>query len=395
MGKSPSVRPRGLPLAVLLLGTSCAPSSTATAPAQAPPPTQPPAPAQSEPAPEPEAPAADDDASTKGMDEIADAPPAPDPSRCQGLTAEGRWGGRELGDGWLPGLYPSDPLPPHTVALTFDDGPHKHTPMILDELARHQVPATFFVVGRGIKSFNYQLLQRMVAEGHTIGNHTYNHPIDIATQGGNDTHEFVRAQFEFTQMMVDVALLSKSAEEFKAESRALKKGLSYAAPADELVRRWPGIEKRYRAYMEARGFAEGEHAYELVFLRGPGGNPYLGHWPRTARNAYAKAVLELGYINVQWHAGTHDSNPELPREVRYDKERIVNTFRDAGRHGGIFVMHDRIPLEPFTAGLEALVGMSEVQIVPLEEVATQKLGCSLESAILGLRGVEAPASPPA
>lgn len=393
MGRRSVVRPRGLPLVVLVLlpGTSCAPRSTTPTPAEAPPPTSPPAVAQPEPASTPEP---TPDPEPKAADEVAEAPPPPDPSQCSGLEVEGRWGGRELGDGWLPGLYASDKLPRGTVAITFDDGPHKHTPLILDELEKHEVPATFFVVGRGIKSFNYHLLQRMVAEGHTIGNHTYNHPIDIATQGGKDTHEFVQAQYEFTQMMVDVALLSKSPEEFKAETRVIKKGLSYAAPAAELVRRWPGIQKRYRAYMEAHGFAEGEHAYELVFLRGPGGNPFLGRWPRTARNAYAKAVLELGYINVQWHEGTHDSNPELPREVRYDQDRIVGTFRDVGRHGGIFVIHDRIPVEPFAAGLAALTGDPEVTVVPLAEVAAQKFGCSLESAILGLRGDEAPASSP-
>ena len=394
MGRTDGIRPRGVPLAVLLLGTSCAPSgSGAPAPAP-PPPTEPPAAPPDTDTPPPDA-APEAEPEPKAADEVAQAPPRPDPSLCTGLEVEGRWGGRELGDGWLPGIYATDPMAAGTVALTFDDGPHKHTPMILDELARHQVPATFFVVGRGIKSFNYHLLQRMVADGHTIGNHTYNHPIDIATQGGTDTREFVTAQYEFTQMMVDVALLSKSPEEFKAETRAIKKGLSYAAPAAELVRRWPGIEKRYRAYMEARGYAEGEHVYELVFLRGPGGNPYLGSWPRKSRNAYADAVLEMGYINVQWHAGTHDSNTELPPEVRYDKDRIVGTFRDVGRRGGVFVMHDRIPLEPFVAGLDALMAMDGLTVVPLADVATQKFGCSLESAIIGLRGEQAPTPPPA
>jgi peptidoglycan/xylan/chitin deacetylase (PgdA/CDA1 family) len=57
------------------------------------------------------------------------------------------------------------------VALTIDDGPHPGlTPAILDILATHQVPATFFVIGDHVNG-NEQLLERMVAEGHELGNH--------------------------------------------------------------------------------------------------------------------------------------------------------------------------------------------------------------------------------
>ncbi|HEY0358339.1 MAG TPA: polysaccharide deacetylase family protein [Mycobacteriales bacterium] len=65
------------------------------------------------------------------------------------------------------------------VALTFDDGPSKFTPMILDVLKREHVKATFFVTGRAVKA-NPALARRIVAEGHVIGNHTYSHPQDVA-----------------------------------------------------------------------------------------------------------------------------------------------------------------------------------------------------------------------
>ena len=62
------------------------------------------------------------------------------------------------------------------VALTFDDGPDDDaTPKILDILRDKKVPATFFVVGDQIKLFPKQL-QRIAAEGHQIGNHSWNHP---------------------------------------------------------------------------------------------------------------------------------------------------------------------------------------------------------------------------
>lgn len=61
------------------------------------------------------------------------------------------------------------------VALTFDDGPDaEHTPAVLDSLARHNVHATFFIVGYRAEK-EHQLLQTMAAQGHEIGNHSYSH----------------------------------------------------------------------------------------------------------------------------------------------------------------------------------------------------------------------------
>lgn len=62
-----------------------------------------------------------------------------------------------------------------TIALTFDDGPHpEHTPAVLDALREWGQTATFFVVGREAAR-HPELLQRIAAEGHTLGNHTYTH----------------------------------------------------------------------------------------------------------------------------------------------------------------------------------------------------------------------------
>jgi len=64
----------------------------------------------------------------------------------------------------------------NTVALTFDDGPDpRFTPQILDLLAEHDVQATFFVTGARAEAYP-ELLQRIVNEGHIVGNHTYGHP---------------------------------------------------------------------------------------------------------------------------------------------------------------------------------------------------------------------------
>lgn len=64
---------------------------------------------------------------------------------------------------------------PKYVALTFDDGPRADTTArLLDGLLERGASATFFVIGEQIPC-NKSLLQRMKAEGHQIGNHTYSH----------------------------------------------------------------------------------------------------------------------------------------------------------------------------------------------------------------------------
>ena len=62
------------------------------------------------------------------------------------------------------------------ISLTFDDGPSEQfTPQVLDILREHRVPATFFVCGKNVEE-HPELLRRIVAEGHEVGNHTYSHP---------------------------------------------------------------------------------------------------------------------------------------------------------------------------------------------------------------------------
>lgn len=61
------------------------------------------------------------------------------------------------------------------IAMTFDDGPHPtNTPRLLDMLRERNIRATFYVVGPNVKRYP-NLLRRMVAEGHEIGNHTVTH----------------------------------------------------------------------------------------------------------------------------------------------------------------------------------------------------------------------------
>lgn len=119
-----------------------------------------------------------------------------------GATGPASGSGNEPGTGGTPGGgapdFSGEPSPrTKRAALTFDDGPSDNvTPVILDILQRKGVPATFFVLGNRV-DFYPELLQRMVAEGHEIGNHSWNH-----ARLTRLSPEEIVAQIEWTQEAV-------------------------------------------------------------------------------------------------------------------------------------------------------------------------------------------------
>jgi len=63
------------------------------------------------------------------------------------------------------------------IALTYDDGPNDpHTLRLLDVLARHNINATFFVIGSYVRRCP-EIVREIVRAGHTVGNHTFTHPL--------------------------------------------------------------------------------------------------------------------------------------------------------------------------------------------------------------------------
>jgi peptidoglycan/xylan/chitin deacetylase (PgdA/CDA1 family) len=68
------------------------------------------------------------------------------------------------------------------IALTFDDGPAGDTPRFLDELKHLKIKATFFMIGQQVGGHG-AVLKRMLAEGHELGNHSWNHS-DLGAGGG-------------------------------------------------------------------------------------------------------------------------------------------------------------------------------------------------------------------
>jgi len=80
---------------------------------------------------------------------------------------------------WLRMIYAGYtwrmPTNEKTIYLTFDDGPHEiATPFVLDTLKQYDAKASFFCIGKNVR-LHPAIYQRILQEGHAVGNHTENH----------------------------------------------------------------------------------------------------------------------------------------------------------------------------------------------------------------------------
>ncbi|MEV1330243.1 polysaccharide deacetylase family protein [Micromonospora costi] len=111
--------------------------------------------------------------------QYADQPPAePSPSASESPSEAGQDGAsRDAADDTLFGAHVT--TGDARVALTFDDGPDpQYTPQVLAALREYGVRATFCVVGEMAQS-HPDLIQAIVADGHTICNHSWNHDVTL------------------------------------------------------------------------------------------------------------------------------------------------------------------------------------------------------------------------
>ena len=87
------------------------------------------------------------------------------------------------------------------AALTFDDGPSPTcTPILLDGLRERGVHATFFLIGSKIDG-QEELVRRMQAEGHQIGNHSYDHAMLQKTDTASALRDLARCDAALQQLL--------------------------------------------------------------------------------------------------------------------------------------------------------------------------------------------------
>ncbi len=278
-------------------------------------------------------------------------------------------------DQGYPGLYRSDPWPRGEVALTFDDGPYPGaTSHVLDLLKKHEFVATFFVVGLAIRRDTYPLIQRMVAEGHSIGTHTYSHDLEMVTAASSDPVENIAAQYGITQFLVDIALLAQSPEHFDELYRRVFQRKPAVLGNRDVREHFREFEARHLELLAEYGYDAPHHPYRLRFARPPGGIPYYGSFSNPVfRQRHEAALRELGLVNVLWHGGSGDT--DVAR--RNDFSFLVGNVRFHAQRGGVLVIHDRMQKRALEAALAAMAKNPEIKVVPLATAVEHKYACAL------------------
>jgi peptidoglycan/xylan/chitin deacetylase (PgdA/CDA1 family) len=194
-----------------------------------------------------------------------------------------------------PGVIGETPKPVKTICLTFDDGPQDGTEDVLDVLAGH-IPGTFFLTGRNMannKAKQKALVERILREGHAVGNHTYTH--DPQSKKG-----YLQAYGDLT----DPAKLEKFQEN-------LQKDEDYF---EELLGRK-------------------EKVFQFVRLPGDG---------RLLRQD-VKAAEALGMVHVGWQFefGTNHSFKHLNVLNWQSLSDVATEFKGFPPHRDIILFHDR------------------------------------------------------
>ncbi len=324
--------------------------------------------------------------------------PAPEPApACHDHLVDGGWVSMRDADGWVPGLYPYDDYAKGKLVLSFDDGPMKpNTGAVLDLLAERNLHAAFFVNGRAIRGSTYQWIPRVLADGHELGNHTYRHDVRMASRVGKDEiRRYVLAEYELTQIKVDLAMLATSREDFNAMSKRVFGRLRPSSPVEWEIEDLDGILERHGVLLEEHGYALDRRPYRIPYSRPPGGNPFMGGWAPGVRERFAEVVNGLGLVNVFWTSSSGDSDPALEPDVRFDRDRIVRNFIKGGHKGGIILIHDRLDPRTLEAALDAMIADPEIEIVELHDLVEAKYGCTPLELLAARREAEPEAEPEA
>lgn len=175
-------------------------------------------------------------------------------------------------------------IPDKKIAyLTFDDGPSKNTIKILDVLKKYNIKATFFVNGRE-DEFSLKVYERIIKEGHTLGNHSYSH---------------------------DYSYIYSNMNNFIEDFHKLQK------------------------------LIKSNYNYEIKIARFPGGsnNTISENYHYNIMPDLSKLLIVSGYTYFDWNIDSNDSTSIAP-----SRDYIINSVLENSKdiNSAIILMHDNI-----------------------------------------------------
>lgn len=151
-------------------------------------------------------------------------------------------------------------------AITFDDGPSRNTPQLLDMLDQYGIPATFFLLGKQAE-LHPGIVRRIVAEGHEIGNHSYSHP-NLRLLSSERKDEEIRRTDAILRSLGATPLFLRppyGAFDHNTVETAESLGLSVVLWSLD-SRDWKGLPPDYAKLRSTRGYAYPTGSLRGIFL---------------------------------------------------------------------------------------------------------------------------------
>lgn len=202
------------------------------------------------------------------------------------------------------------PLRENLCALSFDDGPSANTPRILDILAAHNIPATFFVLGRNAER-RPDLVQRIHDEGHEIGIHTYSHPNLRRLKLEAQSEQIGRVQRFLRGLGIEARFLRPPYGAFndvtlKAADQLGLKIMLWSLDSED----WRGVREDYAALINTRGQRYTNNDLRGIFLFHDTLEGTMQNLPRIIAQLQAGGCQRFVTIS-DFLAGGNDPEPPL------------------------------------------------------------------------------------
>ncbi|NEP05382.1 MULTISPECIES: polysaccharide deacetylase family protein [Okeania] len=177
------------------------------------------------------------------------------------------------------------------ISLTFDDGPwNKTTEQILDILKKHNIRATFFVVGQHL-NVRQEIGKKIVEEGHVIANHTWNHP----SKKSKMSPDLIKSEIGRTADLI-YKITGRTTNLFRPPGGVLVNGLAdYAKERKHTVVLWSAdsVDWYYRSAKEITKKVLNKASNGGIVLLHDGGGP-RGHVVEALPNIIA-GLKKQGY----------------------------------------------------------------------------------------------------
>lgn len=201
---------------------------------------------------------------------------------------------------------------PRHYALTFDDGPSRNWPRLLEILKRNNVKATFFVVGSNLKNAdNVNAFRQAVSDGHFIANHTYKHE-DLTKQSAE---EIVAAMENSREQMLNALYPDPRVGRQDTNHKRLEISSRYVRPP------FGNIDMRVDSILKSNGYTSVRWNADRYDWNMPGSDP------KTSATILERVRTQLAFIAD--HSAKGEKFNESVLDLNHDgQDATVNAVEE-------------------------------------------------------------------